>query len=214
MSAPSIKFCGLTRPDDVAAAIAHGAGFLGFIIECNSPRRLSVKQATALSRPATGLAIRVAVLVDPDNGLIDRVRNIMAPDFIQLHGRETPKRAQAIKKRAQTGLIKAVSIETRADLRLAKSYENVADYLLLDAKPPTGALQRGGHGNSFDWSLLRGFTSSLPLILAGGLNPKTIANARNQSTVNVFDVSSGIEAAPGIKDPALMAQFMKAVRHE
>lgn len=214
MNAPILKFCGLTRPEDVAAAITYGARYLGFIVECNSPRRLSVERAAMLSSPAQGLARRVAVLVDPDNGLIDRVRDQMAPDFIQLHGKETPKRVQAIKNRAKTGIIKALSIRTKADLDRATSYEGIVDALLFDAKPPKGAAQRGGHGLVFDWSLLKGFKSSLPIFLAGGLGPENIAKARRQTGVKIFDVSSGIETRPGIKDPELMAQFIKAARNE
>ena len=213
MNSPILKFCGLTRPEDVVAAITYGATYLGFIVECNSPRRLSVERAAILSGPAQGLAHRVAVSVNPDNDLIDRIRDQMAPDFIQLHGKETPKRVRAIKNRAITGVIKAVSVQTKADLIRAKSYEGFADALLLDAKPPKGAVQRGGHGHSFDWTLLKGFNSTLPILLAGGLDHENIGKARRQTGTEIFDVSSGIETRPGIKDLELMAQFMKAARN-
>jgi phosphoribosylanthranilate isomerase len=213
-SKPSIKYCGLTRPEDVETALMVGADYLGFIVECQSPRRLSVTEAARLARPATGLAKRVAVTVNPDDKLIGEIITEMQPDYIQLHGDESSARLNEIKKKHAVGLIKAVSISDKHDLDRAKSYSGIADYLLLDAKPPKGDKQRGGHDLSFDWSLLQKFNPTTPLIIAGGLSAATIGLARQKSKAQIFDVSSGIEAAPGIKDATLMTQFMKAARHE
>jgi phosphoribosylanthranilate isomerase len=210
----SIKFCGLTRPEDVETAVSLGACLLGFIVECQSPRRLSVAEAARLARPATGLAKRVAVTVNPNDALIDAIITQMQPDYIQCHGDESPARLSAIKKKYAVGLIKALSISDKDDLDRTKTYFGIADYLLLDAKPPKGDKQRGGHGNSFDWGLLRSFSPTTPLIIAGGLSPSTIGSARKQTRAHIFDVSSGVEAAPGIKDAALMTQFMKAAKDE
>jgi phosphoribosylanthranilate isomerase len=214
MRSSQVKFCGLTRPEDVASAIALGAGLLGFIIECPSSRRLSVAEAARVANPAKGLAKRVAVTVNPDDDLIRRIAEQLAPDFIQLHGDENVGRVRSIKRQTGTGIIKAVSVTTSADLKRAQQFNQIADYILLDAKPPKGAYQRGGHGASFDWGLLRNFKSETPMILAGGLSPKSIGRAKSQTIINIFDVSSGVEAAPGIKDPSLMAAFMKAARNE
>ena len=207
-----IKICGLTRPDDVRSAIAHGAHFLGFIIDCNSPRRLSVHFAKRLSQPARGLAKRVAVTVNPSSSLIAQIAAHIQPDYIQLHGDETPAFTAKIKAVTGIAIIKAVAVQNASDLARAKPFAGIADYILLDAKPPKKTAQRGGHGIAFNWSLLEGFAPSTPYILAGGLTPQNIDAARRQSGTNIFDVSSGIEAAPGVKDAALIAQLMKAVQ--
>ena len=214
MTQPGIKFCGLTRPEDVETALSLGVGFLGFIVECKSSRRLTVAQAARLARPATGLAKRIAVTVNPDDELIADICTQMEPDYIQLHGDESPARLLHIKNRHTVGLIKAQSVSSKGDLDRAQTYAQSADYLLLDAKPPKDVSQRGGHGLSFDWDLLQDFVTNVPIFIAGGLSPKTITKARKQTNAHYFDVSSGIEAAPGIKDAALMAQFMKAAKHE
>ena len=211
---PYIKFCGLTKPDDVETALSLGVDFLGFIVECESPRRLSVAEASVLAGPAQGLAKRVAVTVNPDDELIASIVTEMKPDFIQLHGNESPKRLRDIKSKHNVDLVKALSVSTNRDLDHASSYFEIADYLLLDAKPPKGNSQRGGHGLSFEWALVKNFKSTLPVFIAGGLSPTTIGKARQQTGAQLFDVSSGIEAAPGIKDAALMTKFMKAARNE
>lgn len=213
MTHPQIKFCGLTRPQDVETALLLGADFLGFIVECKSPRRLSVRDAARLAKPASGTAKTVAVTVNPDDDLIDAIITDMNPDAIQLHGDETPDRVRGIKLRASVTLIKALSVSTREDLERAHAYSGIADYVLLDAKPPKGDKQRGGHGHSFDWKLLENFKSETPLIVAGGLSIDTIELARQMTKAHIFDVSSGVEAAPGIKDATLMTKFMKAARH-
>ncbi len=205
-----VKICGLTRPTDVQAALRHGADMLGFIVEAKSSRRLSVVEAARISRPAIGCAQRVAVTVNADEGLLERIASQMQPDFLQMHGDESPKWVR--KAKALTGLpiIKAVAIRDRSDLGHIKAYEACADYILLDAKVPKGESQRGGHGLSFDWDLLRGFTCSTPLILAGGLNPQNIIAAK-RTGIKFFDVSSGVEREPGVKDHEKIRAFMKAV---
>lgn len=214
MKHPRVKFCGLTRPEDVETALSLGVDFLGFIVECKSPRRLTVSAAARLAQPALKLAKRVAVTVNPDDKLIAAIFNEMKPDYIQLHGDESPKRLRKIKAAHSIGLIKAVNVSGQDDLNRAQSYSDIVDYLLLDAKPHKGESQRGGHGLTFDWNLLQNFKPSIPLIIAGGLSIQTIGMARQQTKAQVFDVSSGIEAAPGIKDAALMTKFMKVARHE
>ncbi len=212
MGNPIVKICGLTRPEDVESAIYYGASFLGFVIECNSPRKLSVLRASLLSRPVQGLASRVAVTVNPDNYLLAQITAHMKPDYIQLHGDETPERCAQIKSVTGRAIIKSISVRSKEDLISANDFADVADYILLDAKPPKNAAQRGGHGTSFSWSVLEGFKPKTPYILAGGLTQKNIGMAMQQTGAHVFDVSSGVESAPGVKDAALMEKLMKAAR--
>jgi len=129
------KICGLTRPEDVENAIEYGASFLGFIVECPSKRRLSVAEAAQLSRPAQGIIPRVAVTVNPDDDLIDRILTQMQPDFIQLHGDETPARAAEIARKCK--LIKAVGIASDEDMKMAETYAGLADF--IKAKPCAAA---------------------------------------------------------------------------
>ncbi|MCF6274373.1 MAG: phosphoribosylanthranilate isomerase [Robiginitomaculum sp.] len=206
-----VKICGLTRPEDVEAALRYGADMLGFIVEAKSSRRLSVAEAARISRPAIGCAQRVAVTVNADEGLLGRIANQMQPDFLQLHGDESPKWVRKVKALTGLPIIKAVAIRDRTDLEQITAYEAYADYILLDAKAPKGESQRGGHGLSFDWGLLKNFTSKTPLILAGGLNPKNIIAAKHTG-IKIFDVSSGVEAKPGVKDHEKIQAFMKAAK--
>ena len=206
-----IKICGLTRPEDVQTALLYGADMLGFIVEAKSVRRLSVQEAAQIARPAFGCAKRVAVTVNADEDLIGRICVHMRPDYIQFHGDETPAYIKQIKERYNVGTIKALAIRDRDDLGHAKTFEDRADYILLDAKTPQGEIQRGGHGLSFDWALLKGFTCVAPLILAGGLNPDNIHTAK-ATGFDYFDVSSGVERMPGVKDPSRIQAFMKAAR--
>ncbi len=207
-----IKICGLTQPKDVEAALLYGADMLGFIVEAKSSRRLSVKKAAQLSRPAFGAAKRVAVTVNADEALLAKIRADMRPDFIQFHGDESPKTIRSIGGFTGLAAIKAITIRERADLSQIKDYAGCVDYILLDAKAPMGESQRGGHGVVFDWKLLKDFSCATPLILAGGLNPFNI-HAAKRTGVNFFDVSSGVENTPGVKDHKKIQTFMKAA-HE
>jgi len=204
-----IKICGLTRPQDVEAALRYGADMLGFIIEAESSRRLSVDGAAQLSRPARGCAKRVAVTVNADEKLLRRICADMRPDILQMHGDESPDWLREAKEFTGLPIIKAVAVRERNDLERAMAYEGSADYILLDAKAPKGETRRGGHGLAFDWKLLKGFRSKTPLILAGGLSPSNIRAAK-QTGIKFFDVSSGVEAAPGVKDASLIRALLKA----
>lgn len=206
-----IKICGLTRPQDVEAALQHGADMLGFIVEAKSARRLSVEEAAHMARPAFGIANRVAVTVNASKELLERICADMQPDYLQMHGDEDPKWLSVVKGFTGLPIIKALAVRGKADLEHIKTYAGCADYILLDAKAPEGESQRGGHGLSFDWDLLQGFTADIPLILAGGLNPQNIRAAK-RTGINFFDVSSGVEAKPGVKDHDRIQAFMKAAR--
>lgn len=207
-----VKICGLTRAEDIEAAILHGAAFLGFIVEAKSARRLSVVEATTLSLPAKASAKTVAVTVNPDDALITAITAQMQPDYIQLHGDESVDRVAEIARISKTRIIKAVAVATAEDMKAAEHYAGVADFILYDAKPPKGEVVRGGHGLSFDWNILT--QSPLPKIwaLAGGLNPDNASEAIARTNAPILDVSSGLEASAGVKDARKIQAFMKAVQ--
>ena len=208
-----VKICGLTRAQDVEAAIECGADYLGFIVEAKSVRRLTTAQAARLAAPAKGIIPRVAVTVNADDALLSRIMSEMAPDYIQCHGDETPARVAEIAKRFKVKTIKAAPIAAQSDMITAEQYAGVADIILYDAKPPKGETMRGGHGLSFDWNILS--RAPLPKLwaLAGGLTPENAAKAIKRTNAPILDVSSGVESAAGIKDRLKIKAFMDAVRH-
>jgi phosphoribosylanthranilate isomerase len=206
------KICGLATPDAVAAALAGGAGFLGFMFFAASPRDIAPAVAGRLAAPARGKARIVAVTVDPDNELVDRLTEALKPDLIQLHGCETPARVREISDRAGVGVIKALAISQAADLEMALDYEDLAEHLMFDGKASAEATRPGGLGSSFDAALLAGVRFSRPWFLAGGLDPWNVADAIGRSGAPMVDVSSGVERGAGLKDPALIEAFLEAVR--
>lgn len=204
------KICGLSTPETLDAAIANGAAYVGFVFFPPSPRNLDPERASALSARAPGHVRKVGVFVDPDDGLIDAA--IAAGiDTIQLHGKESPARAAAIRARTGLELWKAVSVRTSADLVPATSFRGAVDHILYDAKTPDTALLPGGMGLRFDWKLLQGFAHPLPWALSGGLDAANVGDAIRTTGAPVVDTSSGVEAAPGIKDVDKIAAFLKAV---
>ncbi|MCJ2025257.1 phosphoribosylanthranilate isomerase [Methylobacterium sp. J-067] len=207
-----IKICGLSTPETLDAALGARADWVGFVRFARSPRHVELEAARALSRQARGRAGRVVLLVDPDDSAVAAAVEAIAPDLIQLHGRESPERVAEI--RAATGLpvMKALGIAGAADLAAIPAYAAVADRLLLDAKAPPGAALPGGNGVSFDWSLLAGADLPAGLMLSGGLGPENVAEALARTGLRAVDVSSGVESAPGIKDPARIAAFVTAAR--
>ena len=205
-----VKICGLTRQEDVSAAIDAGAAFLGFIIECPSKRRLSVSEAARLA-PPTLSAARVAVTVNPSDDLIAHIVVDMQPDYIQLHGDETPARAAQIAQICKT--IKAVGIASDDDMKTAETYAGVADFILYDAKPPKGETVRGGHGIAVDWNIIANAPTPKTFAVAGGLNPENVARAIAATRAPIVDVSSGVEAHAGVKDYMKIKAFMDAVQN-
>ncbi len=204
-----VKICGLTREEDVALAVKSGAAFLGFIVECPSKRRLSVAEAAALA-PASLDAQRVAVLVNPDEYLLTRLMAEMSPDYVQLHGDETPSRVAEIAKRFAVKTIKAVGISDDDDMKASEAYAGVADFILYDAKPPKDETVRGGHGIAIDWSIIAKAPTPKTFAVAGGLTPDNVAQALKATNAPIIDVSSGVEASPGVKDPAKIRTFIRA----
>jgi phosphoribosylanthranilate isomerase len=206
------KICGLSTGPTVEAALAGGASFLGFMFFPASQRNIDPATAARLAAPARGRAAIVAVTVDPNDALLERLARDLAPDFIQLHGRETPARLAEIGRRFSRGLIKALPVAEAGDLAAARDYEGLADHLMFDARAPAGATRPGGLGAPFDWSLLSGTRFERPWFLAGGLDPWNVAEAARLSGAPMVDVSSGVERGAGLKDPALIGAFLEAVR--
>ena len=194
------------------AALDGGASHLGFMFFPASPRDIAPEAAAALARPARGRARIVAVVVDPDDDLVDRLARILRPDDIQLHGRETPARAQGIATRSGASVIKVIPVSDSADIDRGRDYEGVAEGLMFEGKPPADADRPGGAGAAFDWSLLAGRRFARPWFLAGGLDPWNVGEAIGRSGAPMVDVSSGVERGAGLKDPALIEAFLAAVR--
>jgi phosphoribosylanthranilate isomerase len=207
-----VKICGLSTPEAVRVALDGGAGWLGFVFFARSPRNVPADLASRLAAPARGRAKIVALVVDADDAALDEITAALAPDLIQLHGRETPARAAAIARRTGKGLIKALPVAEASDLDAAAGYDGLVEHLMFDAKPPPAADRPGGLGAAFDWSLLAGRRFERPHFLAGGLDPWNVADAIVQSGAPLVDVSSGVERGAGLKDPGLIAAFLDAVR--
>jgi len=205
------KICGLSTRAAVDAAHDGGAAFVGVVFFPASPRRVTIEAAAELAAIARGRARIAAVTVDPDDTLIDALASGLAPDLIQLHGRESPARAREIAARAGAGVIKAIPISNAADLNAAAAFDDVADHLMFDAKAPEAAARPGGLGEAFDWQVLGGRRFRRPWFLAGGLTAVNVAEAIAASGAPMVDVSSGVEGASGLKDPALIARFLAAV---
>jgi phosphoribosylanthranilate isomerase len=213
MTQAKAKICGLSTPEAVSAAIDGGAAYLGFVLFEKSPRNLTPEAAARLVAPVRGGAVKtVAVTVDPDDALIDRLMATMKPDLIQTHGKETPARVRQIAERSGVGVIKAFSVSSASDVDQARAFETVAEQFLFDARPVEGSVLPGGTGARFDWTLLEGRRFARPHFLAGGLDPWNVAEAIRVSGAPLVDVSSGVERGPGLKDPALITAFLDAVK--
>jgi phosphoribosylanthranilate isomerase len=206
------KICGLTTAATLDAALDGGAAYVGLVSFPKSPRHLSLDAAAALAGRARGRAGVVVVTVDPDDALLTEIGRVVRPDLIQLHGHETPDRAEAVRRLAGAGVIKALPISGPEDFAAAAAWEPVADHLMFDARPPEGAVLPGGVGAAFDWSLMTGRAPARPWFLAGGLNPENVAEAVRITGAPLADVSSGVESAPGVKDAGRIAAFLEAVR--
>jgi phosphoribosylanthranilate isomerase len=201
------KICGLSTPETVDAAVAGDAAWLGFVFFPKSPRNVSPEQAAALIARAPARVGKVAVLVDPDEPLVEHIVRT-GVTALQLHGDESPAQLASLRRHGLE-LWKAVPVRTRADLDAARAYRGVADRILYDAKTPKGTLP-GGMGLRFDWKLLDGFAHPLPWALSGGLDAGNIAEAAGITGARLVDISSGVESAPGVKDVDKIAAFLQA----
>ncbi|PZO06694.1 MAG: phosphoribosylanthranilate isomerase [Alphaproteobacteria bacterium] len=205
------KICGLTTPGTLDIALEYGAAFVGAVVFPRSPRHINPLHAATLFERARGRAGIVAVTVDADDTLLTEIALILKPDLIQLHGHETPLRAIEIRRLTGAGIIKALPVSTPDDLGAADVWEDVADHLMFDARPPEGSDLPGGVGARFDWAMMQGRRYRNPWFLAGGLNPDNAAQAAAISGAPMLDVSSGVESAPGVKDSARIAAFLQAL---
>lgn len=207
------KICGLSTPEAIRAALDGGASHVGFMFFGKSPRDIAPDAAARLAQEVRTRNVKIcAVTVDPDDALLDRLTTILQPDFIQLHGKETPSRARQVAERTGAGVIKVLSVSDSSDIAAAGAYESVVDHLMFDTKAPQGFDRPGGTGASFDWTLLEGRRFERPWFLAGGLDPWNVGEAVKLSRAPIVDVSSGVERGPGLKDPALITAFLDAVR--
>jgi len=209
-----VKICGIKTPEALQAALAARADLVGFVFYPPSPRSLAPAVAGELAELARGRASITALIVDADDALIDEIVRKVDPDFLQLHGSETPERAAEITRRWGKPVIKAIKVETAADAAEALAYKDVARFILFDAKAPkdlAGALP-GGNGLAFDWHLLDGVKDGVPYLLSGGLTPENVGAAIAATGATMVDVSSGVETAPGIKSPDLIRRFIDAAR--
>lgn len=206
------KICGLTTPGALDAALAGGAAFVGAVVFPKSPRHIEPLHGATLFERARGRAKVVAVTVDADDALLTGIALILKPDLIQLHGHETPEQAGRVRMLTGAGIIKVLPIRSHEDFAEAEAWEPFVDHLMFDARPPEGSALPGGVGARFDWALLSDRAFRHPWFVAGGLTPDNVAHAIRVSGAPLVDVSSGVETAPGVKDPALIAAFLEAAR--
>ena len=209
----AVKVCGISTRAALAAAVDGGAAFVGLVFYPPSPRSVAVADAAALAAAAPPRVERVGVFVDPDDSLLAEVVARVALSALQLHGRESPRRVRDIRARFGLPAIKAIPVADEDDLARADDYAGAADRLLFDARPPAGApgALPGGNGVAFDWRLMAARRRSGPWLLSGGLTPENVARAVAASGAPAVDVSSGVESAPGVKDPSRIAAFLAAV---
>ncbi|PKQ10971.1 MAG: phosphoribosylanthranilate isomerase [Alphaproteobacteria bacterium HGW-Alphaproteobacteria-1] len=212
MPAIRVKVCGLREAAHVAAAVAGGAAYVGFVFFPPSPRSLSLAAARALALDVPPGVAKVALTVDADDAALDALCAEVPVDFLQLHGAETPARVSEVRARYGLPVIKAIGIAGAGDLPAINRYGAVADQLLVDAKPPKGATRPGGNAEPFDWALISDLEWPCPWLLAGGLTPGNVADAIARTGARQVDVSSGVESAPGVKDTARIAAFLAAAQ--
>ncbi len=207
-----VKICGLSTPDALDVALEAGADMVGFVFFPPSPRHLAFDAARLLGQRVRGRAQKVALTVDADDAFFDAIVESLRPDLLQLHGKETPARVASLRRRFGLPVMKAIPVEGKADLALVADYVTIADRLLFDAQAPRDATRPGGLGKSFEWRLLENLDPGLPFMLSGGLDAGNVGEALRITRAPGVDVSSGVERAPGDKDPDRIRAFVRAAR--
>jgi phosphoribosylanthranilate isomerase len=208
----TVKICGLSTAETLDAALQAGADMVGFVFFARSPRHIGLETARELGRLAVGRAAKVALTVDADDATLANIVETLQPDILQLHGEETVARLRDIKRAFGVPVMKAIAVETAADLTQLSSYATVADRILFDARAPKDATRPGGLGTAFDWHVLENLDLALPFMVSGGLTADNVAEAARLTGAGGLDVSSGVERAPGIKDPEMIRNFIRAAR--
>jgi phosphoribosylanthranilate isomerase len=208
--AQTIKICGLSTPDTLEAALRAGADMVGFVFFPKSPRHVAFAAARELAKHARLRAEIVALSVDADDATLEEIVKATEPDYLQLHGAETPERVEIIQRTFGISAIKAIGVAAKEDFTRADAYVGKSDALLIDAKPPKGAVLPGGNGIAFDWRLASGFSPRKPWLLSGGLDASNVGEAIALSGARGVDVSSGVESAPGVKDVSKIKAFVEA----
>lgn len=202
-----VKICGLKSAEMVDAAVKAGTDFVGFVDYPSSPRHISLEKISTLLPLLPAHVQPVLVTVNPSDDWLKSVNTKHPACHIQLHGKETPERVREIKMLCKHArIIKALPIRPAEDVAMAKAYADCADMLLFDSSS-------GGSGKIFDWNILKDFFSPLPWFLSGGLSPENVVHAMKQTGAHYVDVSSGVESSPGVKDTALITQFIQAAKH-
>ena len=207
-----VKICGLKTPQALDVALESGADLVGFVFFPPSPRNLGLEAARVLGERVRGRAGKVALTVDATDDALRDIVAALKPDMLQLHGKETPDRVVAVRTRFGLPVMKALPIAERADLSPIRLYAQVADRLIFDARPPKEATRPGGLGVPFDWTLLAGIKPGIPFMLSGGLDAGNVAEALRVTRAPGVDVSSGVESAPGVKDPDKIREFIRVAR--
>jgi phosphoribosylanthranilate isomerase len=207
-----VKICGLTTPAALDVALEAGADMVGFVFFPPSPRNVGYDTARALARRVRGRAQKVALTVDASDEQLSAIIDALMPDLLQLHGKETPDRVVSVRARFSLPVMKALPIAERADLAAIRLYDTVADRLIFDARAPREATRPGGLGKRFDWRLLESQETGVPFMLSGGLDSGNVAEALRITGAPGVDVSSGVERAPGDKDPDKIHAFIAAAR--
>lgn len=210
--ATEVKICGLKTVEAVDSALEGGADYIGLVFFPRSPRHVDIKTGLKLADRARGQAKVVALFVDPEDRAFDSIVESVQPDMIQLHGDESAPRVKEIRKRCGVPVIKAIRVGSAVDAKRAHRYDDAADLILFDAKAPPGAVLPGGNGLAFDWHALDGVKDRMQFMLSGGLTPANVAEAIRLTGARAVDVSSGVESAPGVKDPELIRRFLKAAK--
>ncbi|MBR0971960.1 MULTISPECIES: phosphoribosylanthranilate isomerase [Bradyrhizobium] len=207
-----VKICGLSTPETLETALDGGADMVGFVFFPPSPRHLSLELGRDLGRQVKRRALKVALTVDADDTRLDNIMDALSPDIFQLHGKESVARLRDIKQKFGRPVMKALPVETSADLAVLPGYAAVADRILFDARPPKDATRPGGLGTAFDWHLLENLELKLPYMVSGGLHAENVAEAVRVTRAGGVDISSGVESAPGVKDPEMIKAFIRAAR--
>jgi phosphoribosylanthranilate isomerase len=207
-----IKICGLSTRETLDVALQAGADMAGFVFFPASPRHIGLNTARDLGRQARGRALKVALTVDADDATLANIVEALQPDILQLHGKETVARLRDIKQSFGLPVMKAIAVETTADLASLAGDAAVADRILFDARAPAEATRPGGLGAVFDWHVLENLDLDRPFMVSGGLHAGNVAEAVRVSRAGGVDVSSGVERAPGVKDPEMIRAFIRAAR--